>query len=113
MLIADVMFASIEGRSSGLARANMRSDRVNSFVFADCWMQTYSALVILRTLNADLSRLDTFAIRASLGIMQQPDGVMAACEGGECDMRFVFCAAAISALLPDSPQVIRQHNTPC
>lgn len=76
-------------------------------------MQTYSALVILRTLDADLTRLDTVAIRDSLGTMQQPDGVMAACEGGECDMRFVFCAAAISALLPDSPQVSGQHNMPC
>ena len=68
-------------------------------------MQTYSALVILRTLDADLSQLHTAAIRSSLVAMQQPDGVMAACEGGEYDMRFVFCAAAIAALLPDTLQV--------
>ena len=79
-------------------------------MFANGWAQTYSALVILRTLDADLSRLNTTAIRSSLAIMQQPDGAMAACEGGEYDMRFVFCAAAISALLPEITQVCKPQT---
>ena len=78
----------------------------NSFLFGGSMVQqTYSALVILRTLDADLGRLNAAAIRDSLATMQQPDGVMAACEGGECDMRFVFCAAAINALLPGNQTV--------
>ena len=89
----------------------------------------YSALVVLRTLGDDLSRLNAAQIREGLGRMQRADGGMEAYEDGEvglaalpfapfvrcssyragialraqCDMRFLFCAAAVERLLPPSP----------
>lgn len=64
---------------------------------------TYSALVILILLEDDLSRVDKQSIIRSLKYLQQEDGSFTASRLGntESDMRFVFCASAISYILND------------
>lgn len=58
---------------------------------------TYTALAILVILGDDLSRIDKENIAKGLRSLQLPDGSFkAAAEGGENDMRFLYCAAAIS-----------------
>jgi len=63
---------------------------------------TYTALCNLKILEEDLSHVYKKAIISALRYLQQPDGSFApTCYGGETDMRFVFCACAISYLLND------------
>ncbi|GFP96746.1 geranylgeranyl transferase type-1 subunit beta [Phtheirospermum japonicum] len=61
---------------------------------------TYCALAILKTVGYDLSLLDTELLVKSMKNLQQPDGCfMPIHTGGETDLRFVFCAAAICSML--------------
>lgn len=61
----------------------------------------YSALAVLRTLNADVSPPSCDEMLQGLRRLQRPeDGCFEAYQGGEHDMRFVYCAAAIVRLLP-------------
>eukprot|EP01099_Mayorella_cantabrigiensis_P002803 TRINITY_DN2252_c0_g1_i1.p1 TRINITY_DN2252_c0_g1~~TRINITY_DN2252_c0_g1_i1.p1 ORF type:complete len:329 (+),score=50.34 TRINITY_DN2252_c0_g1_i1:76-987(+) len=63
---------------------------------------TYTALAILRILGDNYEKVNKKAIVDSLRTLQQPDGSFwPAVEGLEADMRFVFCAAAISHFLDD------------
>lgn len=63
---------------------------------------TYSALAVLLALGDDLARVARAPLLASLPRLQLPDGsFMPVHYGAEADMRFVFCAAAISAILGD------------
>ena len=63
---------------------------------------TYTALATLLILGDNLSRVNRQAIAAGLKSLQLPDGsFMAALEGGENDMRFLYCAAAISRIVDD------------
>jgi len=63
---------------------------------------TYTALCNLKILDEDLSRVNKKAIISALKHLQLKDGSFApTCYGGENDMRFVFCACAISHLLDD------------
>ena len=63
---------------------------------------TYTALASLLVLGDDLSRLDRSAVIAGVRALQLPDGsYKAALEGGENDMRFLYCAAAICSMLGD------------
>ena len=62
---------------------------------------TYTALCTLAILGDDLSRVDRAATMRHVRGLQQPDGSFCAVEGGECDMRFVYCAVAICAFLKD------------
>jgi len=63
---------------------------------------TYTALASLLVLGDDLARLDRRAIIAGVRALQLPDGsYKAALEGGENDMRFLYCAAAICSMLGD------------
>ena len=63
---------------------------------------TYTALAILTILGDDLSRVDRAATLRHVRGLQQPDGSFCAYTGGESDMRFVYCAAAICTFLRDS-----------
>ena len=65
--------------------------------------QTFSALATLRTLGEPLDNLvPKKAILRQLLRLQGNDGGFAASENGcECDLRFVYCACAISSLLDD------------
>ncbi|RHY94858.1 hypothetical protein DYB37_000651 [Aphanomyces astaci] len=64
---------------------------------------TYTALSILRTLGDNLSRVNKPAIVRALKALQNPvtGGFMASSLGTEEDMRFVYCACAISYMLGD------------
>lgn len=63
---------------------------------------TYTALATLIILGDDLSGVNRQAIAAGLKALQLPDGsFMAALEGGENDMRFLYCATAISKMVDD------------
>lgn len=63
---------------------------------------TYCALSILRTVGYDLSLLNSNSIIKSMKHLQQPDGsFMPIHTGAETDLRFVYCAAAISYMLED------------
>ena len=63
---------------------------------------TYSALAALLTLGDDLSRVDGPATVRALGALQCEDGSFTATsDGSECDMRFLYCACAISTILGD------------
>lgn len=61
---------------------------------------TYSSLAILLILGDDLKRVDTPRVMATLKAMQLPSGSFMGhplrCEN---DMRFVFCAAALTRIL--------------
>lgn len=70
---------------------------------------TYTGIAILVALGDDLSRLDRKAIIEGVAAMQREDGSFSATiEGSEHDMRFVYCAAAICAMLNDWGKVDRR-----
>jgi len=62
---------------------------------------TYSALCILMILGDDFSRLDKKAIIRSLKLLQKENGCFRATTNDEDDMRFMYCACAISDMLGD------------
>ena len=62
----------------------------------------YTALAILKSVGDDCSRVDKPALLKEIGSLQQSDGCFSAShDGGECDMRFLYCACAISYMLND------------
>jgi geranylgeranyl transferase type-1 subunit beta len=63
---------------------------------------TYTALCSLTTLGDDLSRVDKQAIIDCLKELQRENGSFhGVAIGGECDMRFLYCACSISHMLND------------
>ncbi|KAF9955939.1 Geranylgeranyl transferase type-1 subunit beta [Mortierella alpina] len=63
---------------------------------------TYTALLILLILGDDLSRVAKEPILRALRKLQQPNGSFVPClTDCESDMRFTFCAAAVSYILND------------
>jgi len=63
---------------------------------------TYTGIAILVTLGDDLSRLNRKAIVEGVAAVQRSDGSFSATiEGSEHDMRFVYCATAICAMIND------------
>jgi geranylgeranyl transferase type-1 subunit beta len=69
---------------------------------------TYVALNMLLILGDDFKRLNRTAILTALKHLQQPDGSFVSVYGGnESDMRFVYCACAISYMLNDWQAVDR------
>lgn len=60
---------------------------------------TYTALAVLLTLGDDLSRVDQPRVLAFVSSLQDEAGCFSAYPGGERDMRFLFCAAAVVAML--------------
>ncbi|KAJ3295839.1 Geranylgeranyl transferase type-1 subunit beta [Borealophlyctis nickersoniae] len=73
---------------------------------------TYAALAMLAILGDDFSRVDRDAIVRTLGKLQQSDGSYVPCpETNESDMRFLFCACAISFLLNDWGGVDKERAT--
>jgi len=63
---------------------------------------TYTALCTLRLLGDDFSRVDKKAITESLKHLQNKDGAFSpVATGSESDVRFIYCAAAISTMLQD------------
>jgi geranylgeranyl transferase type-1 subunit beta len=63
---------------------------------------TYTAVLTLVALGDDLSRLDKDAVIAGIGSLQQSNGSFRSLSSpGECDTRFLYCAAAVCHLLGD------------
>ncbi|CAO3595756.1 unnamed protein product [Absidia cylindrospora] len=63
---------------------------------------TYTALLNLLLLGDDLSRVNRKAIVKTIQCLQQDDGSIAPTYGSlERDVRFIFCASAISYILND------------
>ena len=63
---------------------------------------TYTALATLLTLGDDLSRVREASVRNGVSAVAHGDGSFAAATVGcERDLRFVFCACAVSAFLGD------------
>lgn len=63
---------------------------------------TYTALLTLILLGDDLSRVAKEPILKSLRKLQQPDGCFISCvTDPQSDLRFLYCAAAISHMLND------------
>ncbi|TPX34505.1 hypothetical protein SmJEL517_g02860 [Synchytrium microbalum] len=63
---------------------------------------TYTALACLRILDDDMSRVNKENIVVTLKKLQQPDGSFVPYLGSrESDMRFLYCACAVSTFLND------------
>jgi len=62
---------------------------------------TYSALALLYTCGSGLEHVDVAGAAALVQALQADDGSVAAHLCGERDMRFLYCAAAICALIGD------------
>jgi len=62
---------------------------------------TYSALCVLVILGDDLSRVNRKAVVRALKKLQTSDGSFSCTSDSESDMRFLFCACAISTFLND------------
>lgn len=77
---------------------------INSDIPLDCGIitMTYCALATLVILGDDLKRVDRQSIIAGMRHIQLQDGsFVPSILGGECDMRLVYCAVAVSSLLDD------------
>ena len=62
----------------------------------------YTSLATLITLEDDLERLDKKALISSISELQQENGSFSATKvGTESDMRFLYCACAVSSFLND------------
>jgi len=63
---------------------------------------TYVALALLKMLGDDFSRINKKAILRAMKNLQQADGSYSpVADGSENDVRFIYCAAAISTFLND------------
>lgn len=63
---------------------------------------TYTALATLLILGDDLSRVNRKSVVAGVRALQLADGsYRAALDGGENDMRFLYCAACVCTILND------------
>jgi hypothetical protein len=62
----------------------------------------YTALACLLILGDDLSRVNRTAVLAGIRRLQLPNGSFySTAEGGENDMRFVYCAVSVCYMLQD------------
>ncbi|XP_037081061.1 geranylgeranyl transferase type-1 subunit beta-like [Pollicipes pollicipes] len=72
---------------------------------------TYTALATLLVLGDELADVDRPALLAGLRALQLPDGsFLSSLHGGESDMRFVYCAAAVCHMLDDWSGMDRQRT---
>ncbi|TRY61325.1 hypothetical protein TCAL_06660 [Tigriopus californicus] len=71
---------------------------------------TYTALACLRLLDDPLTGLDRVALARGVAALQLPDGsFLSSAQGGESDMRFTYCATAISHFIQDWTGVDRDR----
>ncbi|XP_074280664.1 geranylgeranyl transferase type-1 subunit beta isoform X1 [Silene latifolia] len=85
-------------RSSQYPAVKNESFRCNGSHLAS----TYCALCILKMLGDDFSLVNSESITRTMRNLQQPDGSFIPIHtGAESDLRFLYCAAAISCMLND------------
>ncbi|RIB01474.1 terpenoid cyclases/protein prenyltransferase alpha-alpha toroid [Gigaspora rosea] len=90
----------IQNLMKGFAVSGCRASRL-PFDASNLAM-TYTALASLLILGDDLSRVDKSAIINAMKYLQKEDGSFTQTyQGMESDMRFVYCACAISYMLND------------
>jgi geranylgeranyl transferase type-1 subunit beta len=81
----------------------------NSYLEGNLAM-AYTAISTLICLDDDLSRLHKTSLIRSLKSLQQIDGSFSSSlSSRECDLRFVYCACAISSLLNDWSGIDREN----
>lgn len=82
---------------------NLHDDNDTAFSYMQGHLaMTYTALAMLTSLQEGLERVDKVNIINGLKHLQKENGVFSATiHGSECDMRFVYCACAISYMLND------------
>lgn len=89
------------GASSGFQASTTILYDVPKYQYGHLAM-TYTGLVTLLILGDDLSRVDRKSIVEGIRACQNPDGSFTAIVMGcESDMRFLYCACCISAILND------------
>lgn len=85
-----------------LCTGSDKTDFVPSTFMTGHLAMNYTAISILITLGDDLSKLDKESLLLGVSQLQQPNGsYKATVSGGESDMRYLYCACAVSALLQD------------
>jgi len=101
--------ASNDGRIAGFHGGTfLRSDETKSHLHPDAHCghiaMTYTALACLKAMGVapEYLEFDTAALLRGVRALQRTDGSFnSSLEGGEHDMRFVFCAAAVCRMLGD------------
>lgn len=89
------------GAKSGFQPSTMISDQTPDYQCGYLPM-TYTGLATLLTLGDDLSRVDKKSIIEGVKACQNSNGCfMAMITDSECDMRFLYCACCVSAILDD------------
>ncbi|XP_011298669.1 geranylgeranyl transferase type-1 subunit beta [Fopius arisanus] len=89
------------GGRSGFQASTMLPDEPSEYLCGHLSM-TYTALATLLTLGDDLSRVDKKSIIEGIRSCQNPDGCfIAMITGSESDMRFLYSACCICAILDD------------
>ncbi|XP_009619178.1 geranylgeranyl transferase type-1 subunit beta isoform X1 [Nicotiana tomentosiformis] len=95
--LSNGQFYGFHGSRSSQFQSNENGDAIPN---GSHLASTYCALSILKILGYDFSLLDSTSILKSMKNLQQPDGsFMPIHSGAETDLRFVYCAAAISSML--------------
>lgn len=90
------------GPKSGFESSTMIPRDVVSKYHCGHLASTYTSLCTLLILGDDLDKVDKESIIEGIKACQNPDGsFMAMVPGCESDMRFVYCACCISAILDD------------
>lgn len=89
------------GARSGFQASTTIPKDVSKYQYGHLAM-TYTGLVTLLILGDDLRRVDRKSIIEGLHACQNPDGSFTAMVTGcESDMRFLYCACCVSAILDD------------
>ena len=71
---------------------------------------TYTALATLLMLGDDLSRINRELVLRAVGSLQTSGGsFLSTLEGGECDMRYVYCACCVCYILDEWSYVDRSR----
>ena len=89
-----------DGEGAASTSEGSRLDRAATWDLGHIAM-TYSALALLYICGSGLEHVDVAGAAALVQALQSDDGSVAAHLGGERDMRFLYCSAAICALIGD------------
>jgi geranylgeranyl transferase type-1 subunit beta len=88
--------------TSSSSSSSKTTDRDDGNYMQGHLAMTYTALATLNTLQEGFEKVDKINIIKGLKHLQKENGVFSATiYGSECDMRFVYCACAISYMLDD------------
>ncbi|KAL7295935.1 hypothetical protein TKK_0010788 [Trichogramma kaykai] len=90
------------GPRSGFSSSPMISKEISPEYHCGHLAMSYTGLASLLILGDDLLKVDKESMMEGMRACQNPDGsFMATVAGSESDMRFVYCASCVSAILDD------------